>query len=285
MDILRAPEEPAGGGDAECAKGGSGVPARGAPPHPGFSEASFSVPSWVVPGTYLENLRFLADKPVAGVELLFFIYDEEVARLFDAEFEGICEFGGRFVFTAHLPDDLRPEHEALVGRLAPLVRHFVVHPAATPEAWGAQARMLDAWAGEYGSADAPRFLLENTVPGLLEGVLPLLDANVGVCMDTGHLLERGMRPAEFLARHGGRVREIHLHGMDRGRAAVDGRLADHRAVRPGDAWLRELLPSLRAFHGVVNLEVFSWDEAAESLRALQSCREAHWKGMGGRGDG
>ncbi|MDR0577132.1 MAG: TIM barrel protein [Candidatus Accumulibacter sp.] len=227
----------------------------------------YSVPSWVIPGGYLENLRFLADKPVAGVELLFFIYDDGIARLFEEEFDGILGFRERFTFTAHLPGDLRPEHEALVERLAPLARHFIAHPAAEGER-DAQARLLDAWAAKYAAAPHPRFLLENTAAGLLEDMLPRLDESIGVCMDTGHLLEQGQNPAEFMARHGDRIREIHLHGLDREKAAVDGHLPDHSPLRADAPWLQELLPSLRAFPGVVNIEVFSWEEAAQSLQAL-----------------
>jgi sugar phosphate isomerase/epimerase len=88
-------------------------------------------------------------------------------------------------------------------------------------------------------------------------------------MDTGHLLEQGQSPAAFMSRHGGRVGEIHLHGLDREKAAIDGRLPDHRAIRVGDPWLEELLPALKTFPGVVNLEVFSWEEAAQSVQAFR----------------
>ena len=233
-----------------------------------------SVPSWVIPGTYLENLRFLSDKLVSGVELLFFIYDDEIARMLDDEFAGIRDYRDRFRFTAHLPDDLRSEHETLVEKLAPLVRHFIAHPATAsePGAQKAQARMLNAWATKYKIASQPRFLMENTSPGLLEGMLPLLDEKIGVCMDTGHLLEQEQSPSVFMTRYGGRIGEIHLHGLDRKKAAVDGRLPDHRALCATDPWLHELLPLLQTFSGVVNLEVFSWDEAKQGVQVLQDLR-------------
>lgn len=230
-----------------------------------------SVPSWVIPGTYLENLHFLADKPVTGVELLFFIYNDEIAGMLDAEFTGIRDYSDRFRFTAHLPDDLSPEHETLVEKLAPLVRHFIVHPATDkkPGSQEAQAQMLNTWASKYGIASQPRFLMENTCPGLLEGMLPLLDEKIGICMDTGHLLEQEQSPSAFMTRYADRTGEIHLHGLDRDSAAVDGRLPDHRALRATDPWLHELFPLLRTFAGVINLEVFSWDEAEQGVQVLQ----------------
>jgi hypothetical protein len=84
---------------------------------------TLSVPSWVIPGTYAENLRFLETKEeVRGVELLFYLYNGEVKAELDREWEGIRGCKERFVFTAHLPDEFSPSHEELVVRLAPLVR-------------------------------------------------------------------------------------------------------------------------------------------------------------------
>jgi hypothetical protein len=223
----------------------------------------FTVPSWVIPGTYLENLHFLADKPeIGGVELLFFLYDWEIRDQFETERRGIEELRDRFSFTAHLPDLLLPEHRELVRGLSPLVRHFIIHPGP-PEGAAVQAGLLHSWKGE-GS-----FLLENTLPGRFPALLPYLDEDAGFCMDTGHLLLEEQNPADFLRRWGGRVKEIHLHGMDREKAARDGRLPDHRPLRAGEPWLVELAPLLAEFAGTVNLEVFSWEEAAESIAVLK----------------
>ena len=198
-------------------------------------------PSWVIPGTYAENIRFLEDKrEIAGVELLFFIYNDETRAQLDSDWEEIYRRRERFVFTAHLPENLRSGHEELIARLAPLVRHFIVHPAAeNPEA---QAKLLAEWEERYGarskdgSGRGPLFLAENTFPGLLEGLLPHLGAEAGLCMDTGHLLLEGKNPADFFAVHCGRIGEIHLHGLDHEAALRDGRLAiteDCGGMKPG----------------------------------------------------
>jgi hypothetical protein len=209
------------------------------------------VPSWVVPGTYLENIRFLENKPeISGVELLFFLYDEETRRLFEKEYDEIARYKNRFRFTAHLPEPLKAEHGELIDRLSPLVEHFIVHPD--------------------GSALFPdnRFVLENTRLEKFENALQKLPPDKSVCMDTGHLLLEDKSPADFLHYYGKHVKEIHLHGLDREKALLDGRLPDHRPVKKNDRWLQELLPELDRFGGVVNLEVFSWAEVAESLDAL-----------------
>jgi hypothetical protein len=245
-----------------------------------------AVPSWVIPGTYLENLRFLdSKKSVEAVELLFFLYDAEVRSLLDAEWDELKAFRGRFRFTAHLPDIVLGEHEELVERLSPLVSHFVVHPYPAERA-EEFAALLERWMERYEAKgdDGRRFLVENTQPGRLEAALDLLP-NAGLCFDTGHWILEGGSPQDFVARYGGsqgkshgtgrgsvkdagRIGEVHLHGVDASAARDDGRLADHRSLKGSEAWLDGLIPFFRSFAGVVDLEVFSWAEAAESLSAL-----------------
>ena len=56
----------------------------------------------------------------------------------------------------------------------------------------------------------------------------------------------------WLATKAGRVAELHLHGFD-------GH-SDHVPFRADEPWLRSLLPYLHGFSGVVELELFSWDQ-------------------------
>ncbi|MDR2795547.1 MAG: AP endonuclease [Spirochaetaceae bacterium] len=217
-----------------------------------------ATPSWVMPGTYLENLRFLRDKnSIDAVELLFFLYDDGIRTEFLRELPGIRDFAKRFVFTAHLPGSLKEEHEELVGTLSPLVKHFIVHPAADAEA---EARFLETWMARYGRQ---RFLLENTSPGLLEALLACFDGDAPLCMDTAHLLMEGRSPAEFARRYGGQIREVHLNGTGEGGGD------SHKAPRAEDGWFLELTPFLRQFSGIVNLELFSWDEVQRGIDCLE----------------
>jgi hypothetical protein len=226
-----------------------------------------SVPSWVIPGTYAENLRFLENKKeIQGVELLFFMYDDAIKTQLYSEWDEIRGFRKRFVFTAHLPELLLPAHEELIARLAPLVRHFVVHPDTENPA--DQAALLKSWTERYGAV----FLMENIFKG--KGIFN--NGNFGgdfaLCMDTGHLLLDGQNPSEFFrARQDrqDRIKEIHLHSLDRKQSAVDGRLTDHRRLREDDPWLLELIPLLKGYEGIVNLEVFSWEEAEAGIEVLR----------------
>jgi hypothetical protein len=246
-----------------------------------FPRATVSVPSWVIPGAYLENLRFLEDKAdVRGVELLFFMYDDEARRQLDDEWEGIRQFRDRFVFTVHLPDSILPEHEELAKRFDPLARSFVAHPGP-PENAPTLAALIADWERRYpprsGPPGAPppgRFLLENTRPGWFEALLPHLEGTAGICMDTGHLLLEGKSPADFFKAHRNRIGEVHLHGIDREKAAQDGRLADHRAVQAGEPWFGELFPLLREFDGVINTEVFAWEEASAGMESIKKFAQA-----------
>ncbi|MDR0599470.1 MAG: TIM barrel protein [Treponema sp.] len=228
---------------------------------------TLTVPSWVMPGTYAENIRFLADqKEIAGVELLFFLYNEELWAEFVSEWEEIASYRERFVFTAHLPEYIEPAHEELVARLSPLVRHFVAHPPReNPQA---QAGLLRAWTEKYGAL----FMAENITPGLLEALLPHLGEGAGLCLDTGHLLITGGDPAAFFAGRRDRIGEIHLHAADQEAALKDGKLADHRRLRAGEPWLEEFLPLLKDYRGVVNLEMFSWEEIRTSIDVLRNTR-------------
>ena len=256
--------------------------------------ALLGVPSWVIPGTYGENLRFLdLKREIQTVELLFFIYDEEVRGLLEREYELIRSYGSRFTFTAHLPDPLLPKHEELVERLAPWVRHFVVHPGPL-ETIDRTISLLDSWEEKFrmikgttiqgiktgdsnieqppdtfrNPAPAGRFLLENTQNGLLEALLQRR-AHSPICMDTGHLLLSGISPLDFYHRHGERIGEIHLHGVDHQAAREDALLPDHRGIDGTEGWFLELQGVLKEFPGVINVEVFSWGEAERTLRALK----------------
>jgi hypothetical protein len=230
------------------------------------------VPSWVIEGTYSENLKFLNDKTkINGVELLFFIYDDETKELLSKEFLDIQKYKERFLFTAHLPDILNETHEELVEKLLPIVKHFIVHPAK-PEDAPHQSVFLQKWFARYG---IDKFLIENTHHGCFENLLPLLPSEAGICMDTGHLLLENASPLGHYTKYAPRIKEIHLHGTDAEAAKKDSRLIDHRPLvaparppRASDKWLCELLPALQSYNGIINLEVFSFEEVNKSLEVL-----------------
>ncbi|MFA6366491.1 MAG: hypothetical protein WCX13_04825, partial [Candidatus Hydrogenedentales bacterium] len=57
------------------------------------------VPSWQLPGSWLRNAEKLVDLPwIEGIELLFFSFDDETRKLFDAEREALAGLAERFSF-------------------------------------------------------------------------------------------------------------------------------------------------------------------------------------------
>jgi len=237
-----------------------------------------SVPSWVIPGGYADNLRFLVDKrEVHAVELLFFLYEEDTKELLSRELGQIRSFTDRFTFTVHLPDRVQSAHRELVERLASVARHFIVHPAPIEDGGaGADslAALLEDWREDFGD----RFLLENTYPGRLEEALKRR-SRAPLCMDTGHLLLSESRPADFLAIHGDEIRQIHLHGLGeknpdaeaaRAVAKRDGRLPDHRCFTIEEPWFQDIAGQIGNFDGVVELELFSWPEVETMIKRLKN---------------
>lgn len=215
-----------------------------------------STPSYLFPGTYLENIRYIHTMPeINSVELLFFIFDEETKLLYGRERRDIEAFYPHLRFTVHMPDELLPEHEALIEMTAPIATHYILHPPA--EDTDRFLHLVTAWRKTYGE----KFLLENLIERDFEGVLNKLGP-MGVCCDTGHLLIRGRSPAWFCETYGESVREVHLHGTAEG--------WDHKPFDDEAIWFRDLVPFLKSFSGVVNLELFAVDDVNKMLEVLKA---------------
>jgi len=213
-----------------------------------------SVPSYVIPGTYLENLRFLEERTdCRAVELLFFMYDDETAALLAAERAGLRDYASRFAYTVHLPDEIAPAHEEILEATADYAEGYVVHPPRRAQALPAFVGLLNAWRARYGEQ---RLRLENTRLTAFEAAeAALRDSSLGppcLCADLGHLLMEGVEPSAWVAARAERVRELHVHGYD-------GR-SDHVPFGPEEAWLAALAPFARGFQGPIEVELFSWAE-------------------------
>lgn len=217
-----------------------------------------SVPSFIIPGTYLENVvHTAAIEAVQSIEFLCFIYDEETDQLLRSELPSIREYAGRFSYTLHMPDELKPEHRRIIDLTADIVRYYIIHPPEN-DTEGFLTTISD-WIDSYG----PVFLLENLIERDFDDLLQQ-EPRFPVCMDTGHLLIRGERPAAFCRRHEDRIAEIHLHGVAGG--------WDHKAFRYDEAWFRELLPFLESFEGICNIELFKERQVQEVLSSLRQSK-------------
>lgn len=222
-----------------------------------------SVPSYVIPGSYLENLAWLkAHTALRRVELLFFIYDGDTKALLDAELAGLREYRGDFSYSAHLPDEILPEHESLLQAIDGIVDSYVVHPPRDEGALPAFCALMDAWRGRYGTE---RFLLENTRLSLFEAAdEALAGSRYGrppLCADLGHLVMEGADPSAWLKGRIERVAEFHIHGYDGS--------SDHVPFSGEEAWFKDLDGVFRSFAGTVEIELFSWPDIEPALKALE----------------
>ena len=163
-----------------------------------------------------------------------------------------------------------------VAGLAPWA--YVLHPPGEPEQLRAdepeQLRCL-ALALAEGGIRPEALLVENIRGRDLETMWPVVrELGLGVCLDLGHMLERGQE--DFLALPGlwDHVRMLHLNAPDEARpgrhAALD------RLDAAGQRVLGRMLSSF-APGGSVVLELFSPRELFDSLRFIQ----AFWSGMNG----
>lgn len=222
------------------------------------------LPSWLVPGGWLENVEVASRLGWAsGVELLFFSFEGEDRDLLLSEragIEGILDASG-LSLSVHLPDPFLPRHDELVGLFAGRAECFVLHPPRPGdlEGWAAHVSRLRAESGD-------RFILEYTDGGLFaaaSGALP----GMPICADTGRLVIEGIEPAAWIAGRASLVREIHLHGVD-----AEG-ARDHRVFTGREAWLGRLAPFLAAFPGRIELELFSLAKVEAARAALCGIKE------------
>jgi sugar phosphate isomerase/epimerase len=120
----------------------------------------------------------------------------------------------------------------------------------------------------------PRDLCVENLEALpFEMALPLVEHHgVSICLDVGHQAYEGGDPVAFLAQHGERVREVHLHDFARVSAGGRAQTRDHLPLGRGEmdylAFLRRL--EEMGFEGAVILENNTRADMEESLERVRS---------------
>jgi len=223
------------------------------------------VPSWQIPGTWLENLEVLAGEAwIQGIELLFFSWDEGARRSFEAEAEGIASYRNRFAFSLHLPDPLAADAAELVAATSSFVERYVFHPwIGEPQStrfrdWRATLEELFAACGR------DRFSLEYTGAGFFAESSALFPG-VAACADTGRLVLDGVDPADWISGRITSIREVHLHGA----RSVQGVVKDHLPLTGEEPWLERLFGLVGDSDCIVDLETFSLEATKASRKALK----------------
>jgi sugar phosphate isomerase/epimerase len=121
-----------------------------------------------------------------------------------------------------------------------------------------------------------RLCIENLEYISFEKLLPLVEQfNTRICMDVGHIKLRNEDIGEFVARHGERLGQVHLHGVTK--KVFDKRvtvLDDHQGLESGLIDVDAVIALLKdvKFNGPVVLEVHAVDPI-ESVRILKHAVE------------
>jgi len=250
--------------------------------------------SFIYPDDYLPNVRMLGPH-VDEIELLMFESRRPDSLPSGATIDALARLSAELDigYNIHLPTDvsLAAEDPDERARAAAVLGRFVSATASLSPSAYALHLPFEGWAADPGgiarwrtaAAQGIGRLLDIGVPGNLLAVetldypfawaAPLVDAfDLSICMDIGHLILHGVDPAAFFRRFRRRIRLIHLHGV---RFAEDGVGQDHVSLDetpPGH--FAAVMAVLKAFDGVVSLEVFSHRHLAPSMKHLDAAWNA-----------
>ena len=238
--------------------------------------------SFIFPADYGENVDRLGPY-VDEIELLMF-ESRPGGRPTRALVRSLASLAKEHhvTYNVHLPVDLDPTHpEASLRRqacgtlqffietLLPLEPSVFVLHIVPPEGLGEGGELL-RWQGRASESlaeilrvglDPRRLALENLSFPFSRLAPVLVDRDLSVCLDTGHLALQGGELDAFLTDFGERIAIAHLHGIEDGRdhAPLTALPASYRA--PLVRWLGR-------FQGTVSLEVFGLDALQTSLTCL-----------------
>jgi sugar phosphate isomerase/epimerase len=96
----------------------------------------------------------------------------------------------------------------------------------------------------------------------------LIDFNLSVCMDLGHLILYGLDMKDVFDTYKNRTSIIHLHGANERQ--------DHQPLDLlSKSNLKTILEMLKQFEGIVSIEVFSYEHLKASLKYLESVWKKH----------
>ncbi len=251
---------------------------------------SLSTTSFIFPAGWLENVSRLGAY-FDQIELLFFeschdwsLPDRKLIQSLaqQADELDIC-------YNVHLPIDIRlgaesaRQRQHAVDVLKRLFDRLSGMPASTHtlhlvyDAPVRDQQTIDRWQDrthssltrllEWGVA-ASSLSIENLDYPLDWVKSTILDLDLTVCLDIGHLLIHGHDVPSALSRWKDRTTVIHLHGV------ADGK--DHLSIdRLSEESLQPVISFLTTYSGVLSLEVFDLEHLTQSM----NCLEHHWRAL------
>jgi len=243
--------------------------------------------SFIYPDHYIPNVKMLGPY-VDEIELLLFESIGEDALPSRAVIAELCRLAAEFdlSYNVHLPTDIsisdpNPARQQraveTMIQVMDLVRPLdpsalILHVPFSEESYDEQ--ILNKWRDKVHqnltqiksavqkqdiiaieTLDYPLELLEDIV----------LDLDLRICLDLGHLMLYGYDVLEVFNKYAFKTSVLHLHGVKNGR--------DHRTLELlSDTLFETVVQVLNKFTGVVSLEVFSFENLESSLKFLES----HW---------
>lgn len=243
--------------------------------------------SWVVPGTFADNLRYLSND-VSDMEIVLFDTPEHSNLPSKEEVRALKKLCGELEMscTMHFPADICVTDSAeelskreemclrtldLFGDLDPFawILHIVGEKRGDPpspdiDAWLEKSLI---WAEKIASAadDRKKICIETLDfdPRYVEHIAA--SAGTSICLDIGHLIKCGRPVHKTVLRSADAVRVLHVHGV-----MPDG--TDHRDLSYIDPELYRSVSSMMS-HGkerVMTLEVFEgdYDRSLEAIKNM-----------------
>jgi sugar phosphate isomerase/epimerase len=242
-----------------------------------------SAPSFIYPDDYIPNARLLGPF-LDEIELLCFESQPSSLPSVGTIHELKVLSGDLgFAYNVHLPSDLDPGNPAhteqdrfvesilrVVERTRPLTpTAYILHlPCPSPSngnacigAW--KQRISDCLGRLMDAGITPQTLCIETLDYPLEWIeRTILEHDLGVCLDIGHLIVNRRDIDSTYLRFAGRIKMIHIHGVREGK--------DHLALDVFDPIrLQEIGSLLGRYSGTVSIEVFSFDPLRISLAILK----------------
>lgn len=238
---------------------------------------ALAAPSWVIPGTLVENCCFLSGK-VDEVGLLFLETEACLAYTEQDLPDALASLP--LSWHVHLPLDLVWEGDCAVETCLELMdkavflgaERAVLHPPAVslPRMEELLAAFAARWAGA--GRDASCILLENIQEqSLFELAGCISDCGFQVCLDLGHMLAYGQKNlAEFLPLTA-RAGMVHLNSLTEPGNGRHGPLTGLDAE--GRACAQRLCSAVPK-SAVIMVELFSWNDIVASLPLVQAWLES-----------
>jgi hypothetical protein len=245
--------------------------------------------SFIYPDNYVQNVKMLAPY-LDEIELILFESTPD-SRPSNDEIKALSSLENEFdiAYNIHLPIDIS------LGAQDPSIRHFAIetikqiidltaplspstHTLHLPyEGVDFENERIKRWKERtYHSMEAlctsginSRIISIETLNYPLKWIEDILiDFNLSVCMDLGHLILYGLNMKDVFGRYKNRTSIIHLHGANERR--------DHQPLDLlSKSNLKTILKMLKRFKGVVSIEVFSYDNLNSSLKYFESVWKKH----------